>query len=263
VTFREAQDAVGDVLTRFTTLLRRLDVSPRPALGHWSVPDVACHVSHVVDIDTTALDGGALPEVEPTPAGAAAWNASTLSVDAERDLTALADRIDARGAAFLERSPTATASDWMFGVRLAPSAVACHLLAEVLLHGHDIAGAAGAAWPIEPAHAALAIVGGGVPIINACPDLWVRHPVDPKARARVELRLRPRHRLTLALDQHLHAELPPAGRADAHLAISADQALLIFFGRRSPWRVAATGGAWVWGRRPWALLTLLAAMTSP
>jgi hypothetical protein len=263
VTFREARDAVGDVLPRFTALLRRLAVSPRPAVGHWTAPDVACHLSHVVDIDTAALDGGPLPEVEPTPAGAAAWNAAMLRADPERDLAVLADRIDARGAAFLERSPTAAAVDWIFGVSLAPSAVACHLLAEVLLHGHDIARAAGAPWPIRPAHAALATAGGGVPIINACPDLWVRHPVDPEARARVELRLRGHHRLTLALDQRLRAELPPAGGADAYLATSADQALLIFFGRRSPWRVAATGGAWVWGRRPWALLTLLGAITSP
>nr|MDQ3757242.1 hypothetical protein [Actinomycetota bacterium] len=241
VTFGQAQDALGDVLARFTTLLRRVPESSRSAIGEWTVADVACHVSHVVDIDITALEGGPLPEVEPTPAGAAAWNTSTLSGDPERDLAVLADRIDARGAALPDRSPAATACDWIFGVRLAPSAVACHLLAEVLLHGHDIARATGAPWPIQPAHAALAIVGAGVPIINACPDLWVRHPVDPKARARVELRLRPDHRLTLALDQRLRAELSPTGRPDAYLATSADQALLIFFGRRSPWRVAATG----------------------
>lgn len=263
MTFREAQNALGVVLPRFTALLRQVAAPTTKAVGHWKVPDVACHLSHAVAIDTTALDGGALPDIEPTPEGAARWNASMLSGDSERNLAALADRIDAQGAAFLQRSPTAAAVEWIFGVSLPPSAVACHLLAEVLLHGYDIAAAAGAPWPIEPAHAALAIVGGGVPIINACPDLWVRHPVDPEARARVELRLRPGHRLTLALDQRLRAELPPAGRADAYLATSAHQALLIFFGRRSPWRVAATGGAWVWGRRPWALLTLLAAITSP
>lgn len=263
MTFRDAQAAVGEVLPRFTALLRQLAVSPRPAVGHWTVADVACHLSHAVEIDTAALDGGMLPDIEPTPAGAAAWNSSMLEADPERDLAVLADRIDVRSAAFVERVPTVTAVDWIFGVRLAPSAVACHLLAEVLLHGHDIASAVGAPWPIQPAHAALAIAGGGVPIINSCPELWVRHPVDPRARARVELRLRGHLRLTLALDQRLRAELPPARAPDAYLATNPEQALLIFFGRRSPWRVAATGRAWVWGRRPWALLTLLGAITSP
>ena len=77
------------------------------------------------------------------------------------------------------------------------------------------------------------------------------------------LRLRGHDRFTLSLDGRLTAELPPTGGADVHLSIPADQALLIFFGRRSPWRVAASGKAHVWGRRPWPLLTLLDAITSP
>lgn len=143
------------------------------------------------------------------------------------------------------------------------SSVVCHLLAELLVHGHDIARAAGTSWPIQPAHAGLAIVGGGAPIINARPDLFVRQPVDPKRRARVELRLRGHHRFTLVLDRGLRVEVPPAGPADAYLSTPADDALLIVFGRRSPWRVAASGRALVWGRRPHALLTVLRAMTSP
>lgn len=262
-TYTQARAAVGEVLPRLTALVRGLAASPRPAVGHWTVPDVVCHVSHAVDLDTTALAGGPLPGIEPTPAGTAAWNSQMLASDRERDLGVLADRIDVRGTAFLEQAPTEPTVAWIFGARLAPSVVACHLLAELLLHGHDIAKATGAPWVIEPNHAALAITGGGVPIINACPDLWVRHTVEPTARARIELRLRGGHRLTLALDQRLTAEQPPAGDADAYLATTPEQALLIFFGRRSPWAVAASGGAIVWGRRPWALLTLLGAITSP
>ena len=261
--FDEARDAVADVLPRVTALLRSVDTSPRSAVGHWDVPDVACHLSHVVEVDTAVLEGRPVHEMEPTPTGAAAWTTSMLSADPERDLERLADRIDTLGAAFLDSRPPAGTVRWIGGVDLARSAVACHLLAELLVHGHDIARAAPAPWRIRPAHAALAVVGGGIPIINACPDLWVRHPVDPTRRARVELHLRGYDRFTLTLDQRLTAELPPAGGADAHLSIAADQALLIFFGRRSPWRVAASGRAYVWGRRPLALLTLLDSITSP
>lgn len=261
--FDEARDAVSEVLPRVTALLRGASDSARSAVGHWTIPDVACHLSHAVALDTAALDGGPLPEVEPTPTGTTAWTTSMLSADPERCLASLADRLDALGAAFLETRPPSGTVRWMGGVDLAPSAVACHLLAELLVHGHDVAGAARVRWPIRPAHAALAVVGGGIPIINACPDLWVRHPVDAARRARVELHLRGHDRFTLSLDQRLTAELPPAGAADAHLAIAPDQALLIFFGRRSPWRVAASGRAFVWGRRPQALVTLLGAITSP
>lgn len=262
-TYAQARAAVAEVLPRLTTLVRGLAASPRSAVGHWTVPDTVCHVSHAVDLDTTALAGGPLPGIEPTPAGAAAWNSQMLGSDCERDLGLLADRIDVRGTAFLEQAPTGPAVAWIFGAQLAPSAVACHLLTELLLHGYDIAKATGAPWVIEPDHAALAITGGGVPIINACPDLWVRHRVVTTARARIELRLRGGHRLALALDQRLTAEWPPAGAADAYLATTPEQALLIFFGRRNPWTVAASGGAIVWGRHPWALLTLLRAITSP
>lgn len=263
VTFREAQDAVAEVLPRVTALLRRTAVSPRSAVGQWSAPDVACHLSHAIELDTAALRNHRVEEVEPTPKGTAAWNASRLQADHERDLEVLADRIDARGEEFLDLSPSAHDVEWLGGARLEPATVVCHLLAELLLHGHDIARATGKQWPIRPEHAAIAIVGGGVPIINACPDLFLRHPVNPKTRARVELRLIGHQRLTLALDHGLRIELPPTGPVDAYLATQADQALLIFFGRRSPWRAAATGKAWAWGRRPQALLSLLGAMTSP
>ena len=263
MTLGEAQNAVAEVLPRVTALLRRSGVSPRSAIGEWSAPDVACHLSHAIELDTAAMSGQRLPEVEPTPTGTAAWNAAMLQADRQRDLETLADRIDARGREFLDLAPSADAVDWLGGACLAPTTVACHLLAELLLHGHDIARAVGERWPIRPEHAAVAIVGGGVPIINACPDLFLRQPVDPRTRARVELRLIGHQRLTLVLDRGLRIERPPTGPVDAYLATHADQALLIFFGRRSPWRVAVTGRAWAWGRRPQALLSLLGAMTSP
>ena len=42
---------------------------------------------------------------------------------------------------------------WLGGVRMAPSAVTCHLLEECLMHGYGIARAAGRRWPINRDHA--------------------------------------------------------------------------------------------------------------
>src|SRR4051812_17119092 len=81
VTFEEARTAVAEVAPRFTTLLCGIATSSRAAVGDWSVADVASHVSHAIDLDTAANSGGRVPEVEPTPAGAAKWNASMLEAD--------------------------------------------------------------------------------------------------------------------------------------------------------------------------------------
>ena len=53
------------------------------------------------------------------------------------------------------------------------------------------------------------------------------------------------------------------GLSGATLRIFYSFMVPIFGGRRSPWRVAASGRALVWGRRPDALFTLLNAITSP
>jgi hypothetical protein len=142
--------------------------------------------------------------------------------------------------------------------------VACHLLEELLVHGYDAAKAARTRWRIAPAHAALAIVGGAVPIMSASPQSWVKPTYDPKARSRIEIRLRGHERFVLALDNGLHVESPPArSRADAYLSADPAALLLVMLGRRSRWGALVRGNVIAWGRRPQALFTLLGSTSPP
>lgn len=265
-TFTEACAGIADVLPRFTRLLRANSHVTATAVGSWALPDVACHISHVIGTDTDALTGQRLPDVELSPGAVAVWTNSMLEDDHERDLTTLADRIDALGAAFLElqADPPNDTVRWIGGVQLPPYALACHLVEELLIHGYDAAKAARTRWRIAPAHAALATVGWGVPIMSASPQSWVKPTYDPRVRARVEFRLRGHERFVLELDEGLHVELPPArSRADTYLSGDPAALLLVFFGRQSKLDAVVRGKLIAWGRRPQALFTLLGNTSSP
>jgi hypothetical protein len=265
-TFAAACRAVADVLPRFTDLLRRNPAVSRTAVGRWTLPEAACHVSHVIEKDTDALLRNPLPHVELSPAAVSIWTESMLDEDPERDVNALADRIDALGSAFLDigTSPPTEPVSWVGGTHLAPSAVACHLLEELLVHGFDVARAAREPWRIEPSYAALAITGAVVPIISASPQSWVRPNYDPRVRARIEIRLRRHGRFAMVLDDALSVEMPPASAsADAYVSAAPEELLLVMLGRRSHWRALLGGGVMVWGRRPQALLALLGNTSPP
>src|SRR5207237_5895009 len=142
------------------------------------------------------------PTVTVSTASVAELTATMLADDSERDPAVLADRIDAVALEFDEvaadcRLGTVT---WLGGARLAPSTVACHLLEEFLVHGHDIAHAGGRPWPIERRHALLAIEGAALPIITALPTSFLNAERAGSLRARIDIRLRGGGRAVLVVD---------------------------------------------------------------
>ena len=264
--FERACGAIEEVLPAFAELVRLNPGVTVPAVGRWTLPEVACHVSHVIEKDTDALARRQLPFIELSPQAVAVWTEAMLADDPERDVTVLANRITALGSAFLElrAKPSAEPVTWVGGTQLPPSAVVCHLLEELLVHGYDVAKAARARWRIEPEHAALAIVGAVLPIIAASPKSWLSQSYDLPARARVEFRLRGFESFALVLDEGLHVEIPPTtSSADAHLAADPAALLLVMLGRESHWRALRRGKIIGWGRRPRAPFTLLHSTSPP
>lgn len=264
VSFEAACAAIRDVMPRLSQILRTQDGGSARAVGSWTLADVAAHLSHVIERDRDALTGRPLPDVELLPTAVAGMTEEMLNADTEREPSALADRLDALSKQFVDVTAPYGLVTWIGQTRIPASAVACHLLLETLVHGHDVATAAGVPWPIEARHARLAVVGAVLPIIAASPHSWIRTDRDPNARARVELRLRNHERFVIELDRSLTVELPPtAARCDVHVSADAGALLLIMLGRLSLARALISGHVLAWGRRPLTALTLMKNVSPP
>ncbi|MGH3761405.1 hypothetical protein [Actinophytocola sp.] len=115
----------------------------RSELGRWAMSRLTWLMSFAST--PTPSPERPVPEAIVTTAGMAEANAKLLAEDGERDPAVLADRIGTLANEFdaaASRSRAVTV-DWLQGAQLPPSAVACHLLEECLVHGHDIARATG------------------------------------------------------------------------------------------------------------------------
>jgi hypothetical protein len=154
----QVRAALRDVVPRLVALVQEAADPDSIAVGTWTVADVAAHLAHVLRMDADAVAGRPVPDATVTTAGMAEANAAMLAGDDERDPLVLADRINILATEFddIASRSHAASVDWLQGARLPPSVVACHLLEECLIHGHDIARATGRPWPIERHHALLA-----------------------------------------------------------------------------------------------------------
>jgi hypothetical protein len=138
-------------------------------------------------------------------------------------------------------------------------AVSC---GEYLVHGYDIAHAAGARWPV-PAGWARTVFLGALPVTP-------HYLLPERARgrpARFDIRLRgergARAVFTVA-DGALTIGPPAAGqRADCYLSADPWAFLLVQYGRTGPLTPGLTGRIIAWGRRPWLAVTLPAMFRKP
>ena len=261
----DARTAIAALTASFVRLVRE-SAHDGPMLGHWGTSEVACHVCQVIEVDTDALAARPLPVTKVTPAAVAVLTGAYLAADRERDVGVLAHRVEALLAEFLAVSSTPASEEvtWLGGIRLPASAVACHLLEELLVHGFDLATATNRCWTIAPAHAALAITGAAVPILNAAgPTAFV----DPERvvgfRARCEMRLRGHRRFIFVFDNGLTIGEDTSEPVDAHVSADPVSMLLLMLGRIGPTRAILGGRMTAWGRRPWRLRRMLTAMAPP
>ncbi|MGQ0804959.1 MAG: hypothetical protein ACT4PI_13995 [Actinomycetota bacterium] len=259
----DARTAIADITPSFVRLVRE-SAADGPAVGRWGIGDVACHVGHVITADTASLAGQPPPTSELPPA--AVLTDAMLADDPERDLAILADRIDALLADFLAVSdaPASEQVTWLGGIRLPASAVACHLLEELLVHGFDMATATNSVWTIAPEHAALALVGAAAPIVKAAgPTAFVDPERAQGFRARFDVRLRGYQRLTFVFDNGMTIDDDTSGPIDAHVSADPVSMLLLMLRRVSAGRAILGGKITVWGWRPWRLRRMLTVLTPP
>ena len=263
----QARAALREVVPRLADLVRSVRDPGVPSIGTWTAGDVAAHLSHVFRLDTDAVAGRPLPAVTVTTAGMAEFNTAKLAEDDERDPAALAARIGTLADEFDEIAARSQPPEvgWLQGIRLPPSAVACHLLEECLTHGHDIAAATGSPWRIRRHHALLAVEGGALPLIAALPpDAFLDKEKARGFRAGIDMRLRGGSRKTLVFDHgSLTVAEPGAHDVDAHLSADPATLMLVFIGRLGIAKPVLAGKLVAWGRRPWKLATMLTAISPP
>jgi putative sterol carrier protein len=266
-TLAQARAALREVVPRLVGLVSSVPDANSASVGTWTVGDVAAHLSHVFRADTDAMAGRPVPEAIVTKAGIAEATAKILAEDPERDPAVLADRMSVLATEFdavASRSRSATL-DWLQGTRLPSSAVACHLLNECLIHGHDIAKATGRPWPIQRHHALLAIEAFVMPLIAALPPTaFVNQEQAASFRARIELRLRGGRRTVMVFDRgSLTLDAGRALDADAHISADPPTFMLVFIGRQGILKPLLEGKLTAWGPRPWKLARMLTIISPP
>jgi len=279
----DAQEALREAVRRVTSMMRTAPDGNAPAVGGWSVAEVAMHLSQAW-VYVPALASGDLSrayEVLPSLVGTSRdslirdlWDLAdvtkaAVASDPERDLGVLADRIDERAAQFFAESVGKSASEpraWMVeGSTVPRAALTCHLLNETTMHGYDMARASGMPWRIEPSHAAMILGGFLVETIRALdPRALVDQERASGLRATYDLRLRGGDRFTFVFDDgELRVEGPSTGRVDCHLSADPVALLLVAWGRRSQWPAIAKGQLLAWGRKPWLGPRLRLIMRNP
>jgi hypothetical protein len=133
------------------------------------------------------------------------------------------------------------------GVEVPLSALLGVALGELLVHGFDIAQAAGFPWPIQRAHAVLTTQ-ALLPVLPYALDreraagIWLA----------IDLRLRTMSPLLVQVeDGALTVTRYDGQHVDCHISADPVVYLLLGFNRISPWQPILRGQLVTWGRRPW------------
>ena len=259
-----AQKAVAEAGPRLTAMLRSVTRADVPALGEWSLSQVAVHVSLVTDAIWAMTRGGGnlIADV---------WDLGKLSQvlvagEGPRTPAEMADRIDASVAGFLAAMEAAnedSSHNWLIqGTEMPLSTLTCQLLNELTVHGLDIARAEGVPWPIDRGHAALILQGYLFPALHTLGRAMVVQ--DKAGNARFEVRLRGDGRAWLRFaDGDFSVEASPQGPVDCHLSVDPATFLLVAWGRTSQWPGIAKGQLLAWGRKPWLGMQMRSWLRNP
>ncbi len=259
--WQQGQDALGDAVGRVTALLRSVRDPRVHAVGEWTLGEVAMHLSQawIAVPGLARRDLSRVHRVLPSLAGAAGdslirdmWDLgeiTTLAVkaDPERDPRVLADRIEVRAQEYLSEcvgaDPDAPRPWLVQGVTVRQSTLTYHLLNETVMHGGDIARAAGCPWPIEPAHAAMVWGRFLVPVFQGLPPRAMVNPgKSADLQATFDVQVRGGDSFYFIFNRgELTVEEPSSREVDCVISADPVALLMVAWGRESQWPFVAEG----------------------
>jgi hypothetical protein len=205
-------------------------------------------MSHIYETILGLLRGGSSPITDHRKLSES-WDAK-VQADPERDLNVLADRIDSSWKGFTE---TVAECDWE-ELKLWHGTLKAHvytlaaiLIQEPLIHGLDVAQAAGEEWAMSPDDARLVTL-ALLPTLPNFMDTGAAEGVD----ATWELRIRGAQPVFVTVvDGTMTIALSTERKVDCRISAEPLNYLLIGFGRRSQYLAILKGSVVAWGRKPW------------
>jgi uncharacterized protein (TIGR03083 family) len=260
---------VAELTPKLTNLLRSVPDPAAPAVGEWTVGDVAAHLGHVVELDLEAVRGrgaetalDALGVAAPPAIGELShMTGALLHRDPVRDPRVQAGRIEDGMAALLDACREGDRRvPWLLGLALSRSDVCSHQLFEMLVHGWDVAHGAGLEWTIPPDLACLAIEGFTLAAVAGLGTSDPRH--EPSASC--EIRLRGGGSFVLALTEAGPAVFPSSDGVDLRMSADPVAMLLGISGRGDSWQARLLSGHIVaWGPHPMRGLSVFDVIKAP
>lgn len=214
----------------------------------WPVRQVAVHLIGGLYRYTEIANGMPSPLPGLRPEQVAAFRAASnfdVPESAPDKVAALLRDAAARFPTTLAGRPGDQPVVWHGGVEMDLAALVAILLDDWLLHGFDVACGIGVPWPIDAAHATLALDGllRGIELLVE-PSRAAGH----NARYRIALRGGPSYALRFVEGTPVLES--PEGPADCELSVDPVAFLLVFAGRMSWWTAVALGLVVAGGDRP-------------
>ncbi|MDQ3941210.1 MAG: maleylpyruvate isomerase family mycothiol-dependent enzyme [Actinomycetota bacterium] len=255
----EVLEALRIEVPRLISLLRSVEKPEARAIGHWTVRDVAAHLTDVFEhYRRVALGEGSTARTIGELTG---YNESRVEAIDERDCRVLAERIEAASGPYFEALSSVDGDPLVPWTQLEiPISTVVSLgIGEAIVHGYDVASAEGKPWPIDRHRIALALK-GVAPIMP--------HYVDAERaagfNARYELRLRGEWRMHFVFDDgKLSIEEPARRPIDVHISADPVAFALVGYGRMSQWGPMAKAQLLAWGRKPWLALKFATLLKNP
>jgi uncharacterized protein (TIGR03083 family) len=261
--------ALRQATARTTGLLRGVRQPDAAAAGlTWTVSETAAHlVAEITDYAAFARgEQDAGPRLAPGDAETptqrqAAANTAQLARFTERDLTRLADSLAPAVEDFIaaaaqrrpdERVPTSN------GRSMTPPTMAAALLGELLIHGLDIARAAGTPWEISRADA-LEVVAGVMALV---PD-YIDRQRAAGLHVSYELRFRGGPSYRIGVDDGAATITAPGPKVDCWISADPVAFLLVGYGRAGQWSQILRGKLLGGGRKPWLAPAFGGLITGP
>jgi uncharacterized protein (TIGR03083 family) len=200
------------------------------------------------------------PGTAPAAELGTAENERQLAEYPERSLDRLAAELTTAMPAFIAAASAAPSDRTVgtpIGVDASPATLAAIVLGEQLIHGLDLARAAGRPWTIEASDARLVIPG----VVDLLPAYLDREAARG-LHARYELRSGDL-RYQLTVDDGTATVGPATGKADCVITADPVAFLLVGYGRIPQWGPMLRGQLRAGGRKPWLGLKFNRLTVSP